>query len=328
MSAEIQVGKLEALLARIKTRAEAPRAEAPRLDAQAFVPAVAGPEPEPVLAQAPSVRPEPPPLVESAPPEAYIPPSRALSEPPISELPPPTQADLEPEMEVVDVEVSSEIVEVDIDEDDPLLADAGFPRESGALPIAESRAVEEAAQLEEISEDLVESLPPSDPAEPVEPPGNEVIEPAPSSSPRPIESTPPPARHTPPPESGKQVAAAASVKPPATLSSSPPPPSSEGHTLMGGWREPGVPAAPGRAGPAGVRVPPPPPPPPPPELTASAPPAPMTGSSTPSLAAPPLAAASVTPAFADFAEVGRFEGTTPTFAPATFGDLLDASLSL
>ena len=321
MSALEQVSKLETLLARIRSRAEAPR-EIAAVPTAEMAPAVA-PQLSPPPPRAASVAPEPPPRVASIPPEAILagqvqtspPPSMGSVPPPMSEAPP-TQAEMDA-MDVdaeMDVEVSSEIVEVDIDVDEPAMADAGFPRESGALLIAEQARAPIEEPVEESVEELSESIPPAEPA------ANEVVEPAPSSSPRAIESYETTPRHTPPPESGKQVAAA-SVKPDPRMSSAPPPPS-EGHTLMGGWREPGMPLRSGEARP-GVRVPPPPPPPPPADLASAPPPPPPA-----SIAAKALTADATVPMFPPFNEVGIIESPASSFAPATFGDLLDASLSL
>ena len=329
MSALEQVSKLETLLARINSRAAEPRTVA------APAPAIAAPTPEPFAARAPSITPsssprpprvasilpEPPPRVASIPPEAILAGQVQTTPPPsMGSEPPPTQAEMD-DMDVdgdMDVEVSSETVEIDID--DPMLTDEGFPRESGSLPIAAQARSPIEESIEEHVEDLVESIPPA------EPPANEVLEPAPSSSPRPIESYETAPRHTPPPESGKQVAIG-SVRPEPRMSSTPPP--SEGHTLMGGWREPGMPLPRGEARP-GVRFPPPPPPPPPAELIAAPPPPPAAtpGSATGSIAAKPLTSEPTFPTFAAFAEVGVIETPAASSAPITFGDLIDASLSL
>ena len=128
-----------------------------------------------------------------------------------------------------------------------------------------------------------------------------------------------------------------------------PPPSLEGHTLIGGWREPGLgPQGPGI--PLGVRVPAPvgfPSP------VSAAPQTIGTGPSQPSVGASPgasagevvgpkparSAAAAPPPVVATApavtraelpaaGQVARFEGAAPTFAPTTFGELLDATLGL
>lgn len=294
MSSKERIAKLEGLLARIKQRAEEPRARANGSAVQ-------------TTASEDVVRPgstTPPPTIASSPPQAMQ--QQAWSEPP------PTDADavMSVEGEVdMDVEVSAEVVEVDIDIDDPGMV--GMPAESGAQPVAEAGRMD----LEDAHD--VEQPPPA---------ANEVVEPAPSSSPRPIvaaaeeESAP---RHTPPPESGKQVAAP-SVKP-EPRKGSVPPPSLEGHTLIGGWREPGIAApheTPHAAPPPpppkpAVRVPPPPPPPPP---AATAP---------PTSGAPVSIRAEVTrvelPAGA---HVAALQGSVATFAPSSFGELLDATLSI
>jgi hypothetical protein len=205
-----------------------------------------------------------------------------------------------------DVEVSSEVVEVDIDVD----VDEMVGMESGAQ-LAADHASMPPDELEEVHS--------------VAPPANELEEPAPASSPRPIveaeayaeESAP---RHTPPPESGKQVAAP-SVQPAARKSSVPPDSLVEGHTLIGGWREPGLPGGPplpgGPGGPGvpAVRVPAPAAAPP-----AAAPPAQTSGTRlSPDVTRPSLPAES---------RVAAFEGGAPAFKPATFGELLDATLAL
>jgi hypothetical protein len=217
-----------------------------------------------------------------------------------------------------DVEVSSETVEVDIDIDEPM------PMESRAQPIAQLTTPPE--ELEEEVEEPPMALQPSGPPQRDDvitqmAPANEIEEPAPSSSRRPIaaetaetygeESAP---RHTPPPESGKQVAAP-SVHPVAARGAEPsaPPPSLEGHTLIGGWREPGLGNAPQIAqGSIGVRVPAP----------AEAPVAAAQPSGTrlsPDVTRPELAANP---------NVARIEGPAPVAKPATMGELLDMTLSL
>jgi hypothetical protein len=218
-----------------------------------------------------------------------------------------------------DVEVSSETVEVDIDIDEPM------PMESGAQPIVQSTTPPEelAEEVEEPPMALEPSRPPQrDDVITQMAPANEIEEPAPSSSRRPIageetaetygeESAP---RHTPPPESGKQVAAP-SVHPVAARGAEPsaPPPSLEGHMLVGGWREPGLGTAPQIAqGSNGVRVPAP--------------------AEAPVVAAQPsgtrLSPDVTRPALAASANVARIEGSAPVAKPATMGELLDMTLSL
>jgi hypothetical protein len=203
------------------------------------------------------------------------------------------------------------------------------------------------------------SLPPEElhPAQPSVPPGattdeplaaapaNEIDVPAPSSSPRPIAepvAEHPVPRHTPPPESGKQVAA--SSAPPDRRSvpptSVPGAASLEGHTLIGGWREPGLfdpnTGLPGEGLAAGVPVPAPaaptsdmPSPPssrPPPPVAAPAPEAPV---ATPAQASSVrLTPESTRPELPQGAAVATFDGAVPAFAPSTFGELLDATLGL
>lgn len=344
MSPTEKIAKLERLLARVKERAEAPRPAgsaafpAPLSADAAHAPAA--PEPPPnAAASALESQPASAPVSDSvhrsptAPPPTTQPPetSSGWSEPPPETAADPVvetgevDADLDAD---VDVEVSAEVVEVDIDIDEPGV----LPAESGSQPVAEQGAngvAAHEAELEEVTDLAAE--PSAPPPAPEPPAANELIEPAPSSSPRPIASEQPETyeeesapRHTPPPESGKQVAAP-SVKPEPVRRSSSPPPSLEGHTLIGGWREPGMalPREPG-ATPA-VRVPPPPPPPPPPPEAVA-----------PPVAAPPVAAPPPRPfgpevTKADLpasAQVATIEGALPQRSPPTFGELLDATLSI
>lgn len=343
MSPQEKIAKLEGLLARVTERTRGSRPVALRA-----APTVSA---APAVAKSPAVSVEPPPLV-STPPHADgptiidaaprapapivmsvppLPETSGWSEPPpveASEPPPATTIEQESVYDTqhptddsdVDVEVSAEVVEIDIDE--PAL-DVGrehafVPAESGAQPVAEQvgsyRDRDRDPLPEDLSEELVAtatSLPP-EPGEliseppPPPPPANEVIEPEPSSSPRPILTEVPDAyasadedrvpRHTPPPESGKQVAVP-SVKPEPSRKSSVPPPrvSAPPPPLSGGWREPGrVPPAPPPVVQSSVR------------LTAE----------TTHAATPPDG------------NVVAIEGTAAAFKPATFGDLLDATLSL
>jgi hypothetical protein len=234
-----------------------------------------------------------------------------------------------------DVEVSTEVVEVDIDIDEPTVM------ESGSQPVAAVSGLPEADEESEFDDAAPRPTEPSRPSMPEEiaqAAANEIEEPAPSSSPRPIEaqgyedeSAP---RHTPPPESGKQVSTAPATHPPSSRRSSMPPelvsdhPASlEGHTLIGGWREPGIPyvAPPGGGG---VRVPAPPP---------SAPqvpavPAAQAPQSSRSLETPRsqgrLAADVTRPNLPVGAKVATIEGSAPAAKPANFGELLDWTLEL
>jgi hypothetical protein len=271
-----------------------------------------------------------------------------------------------------EVEVSSDLVEVDIDVDEAALDDdelAAAEADEAARVALLSAAAAPADELEVVTdEDDEDELDTPRPR-----PANEVEEPAPSSSPRPIleaaESEPSP-RHTPPPESGKQVAASAPPRAPSAL-----PPASEpslipatysdapdslgGQTLIGGWREPGL--GPGGPPGMGVRVPAPvgnmpspvsvlPPPVTSPQGAAPAglPAQPVVGASPgaaaggfagpkparmPNIAPPPAAPAPLTaavtsPQLAGDARVAAFAGAPPAFAPASFGELLDATLDL
>ena len=344
MTPNEKIAKLEGLLARVKERAEGPRgAASPAKPAQiAGAPAGApAPAPRPAAAfQRPAAPPfaaAPPmaaPPAVAAPAPVAAPP--AIAAPPLVAAPPPVAPPVEPAVMThayppddseIDVEVSAEVVEVEIDDDEPALT----PAESGAQLVAEvateaadaalddAPAAEVSASEVTFSDDDAEDITLTSATAPItEPqtPANEVIEPSPSSSPRPItiaeshyeEDGAP--RHTPPPESGKQVATA-SVKPPdseriASLAPDSSIDSEEGNTLIGGWREPGVPFAQPRAVP-----------------TAPAP-APV----------PPPAGrqdrleATLTKAQLVDAPVAIVDGTVATFEPASFGDLLEATLRL
>ena len=212
--------------------------------------------------------------------------------------------------------------------------------ESGAQPVAHPTMPPD--ELEEVDEPPALTQPggPADlaaSAAPPAPPANEIEEPAPSSSRRPIaaeapevtygeESAP---RHTPPPESGKQVAAPSVIPAASARKSSipPPPPSLEGHTLIGGWREPGL-QVPNAGSTTGVRVPAPGVPPSametaPTEYHASppAPPAPQASGTrlSPDVTKPSLPAS---------ANVASFQGASQVAKPQTLGDLLDLTLGL
>lgn len=341
MNPQEKIAKLEGLLARVKERSEGQRpngaaavaakpAHSVRPSAAMAEPAMAEAEEELHLPTTPpgadTFAPEPEraakPLVVSMPP---LPETSGWSDPP----PPETTID-HPDTTIVsrasvddsdvDVEVSTEVVEIDIDEPALVHGERGFvPAESGAQPVAEH--VAEDPLPEELPEDLIETAT-SHPPEALDfappPPANEVVEPEPSSSPRPIaaevdayeaaesayeeESSP---RHTPPPESGKQVAAAPSVRPEPLRKPSLPPEFSG----QGAWREPGIsiPREPSRVPPAAM-VPP------------SVPPAAATVA--------PTGPEVTRPALSSDVHVVAIEATAPSFSPATFGELLDATLSL
>ncbi|MBS2014677.1 MAG: hypothetical protein JST00_17450 [Deltaproteobacteria bacterium] len=308
MSAKAKIAKLESLLTRVQTRAAEPRAVAHA------APAVAEPEIEQEertqldAVQTADVRTSPP--------------------------PPEPMVESYDEDQDADVEVSAEVVEVDIDVDEPIAA------ESGAQPVA--YATEPPAELEEvIDDDVPVNTRPSGASEELaaSPAANELEEPTPSSSRRPIadealpgaeayeaESSP---RHTPPPESGKQVAVSPSAHPPRK-STVPPPPSLEGHTLIGGWREPGLANPPPGATPGmGVRVPAPPPqaPPAPPAM------APPAVGSSPRVAEPQPSGTRLSPDITrpdlpPAAKVASIEGASPIAKPETMGDLLDLTLGI
>lgn len=374
MTPEEKIGRLEALLGRVQRRASEPRpmpmpmpvpvsqlspkattgamAAAPVMHATTPASAAAN---RPVPAEpAQSVQPPTPatPRVSEPPANAFptSPPEAPEAEPPAaagpSTIPPVTTLDAGSEGEV-DVEVSTEMVDIDVDVD---VDDMGMPLESGAQPVGDHAALADDNGESGIGDTTMADghlpvLGPENEVHSEEQPAvqalaNEVQEDAPSSSPRPIASEKPETfedesapRHTPPPESGKQVAAAPST-PPSRLTSAPPP-SLEGHTLIGGWREPGLggptvgaPGSPQHA----VRVPGPPPATPaaakqamPPEpVTGTRPSAPPRNSDRP--LSPEVTRADL--ASAGGANVASFEGAAPAFKPSTFGDLLDASLDL
>lgn len=362
MSAKEQVERLELLLARVKARAAEPRPAARVFTAPAA--AFAAPEPaasrytDDVAARAPLTAPPtaPPPDELQEVDELQqvdgdsIPPETVASSPPEevragwSSPPPTTNASTPPEMyDDVDVEVSAEVVEVDIDVDD-------VPRhaESGVEPVAEVARSVPPVELDAIGPSLGDELEevdggarltePHEPSVDSEPtfqaaageataieapvlPANEIEEPAPSSSRRPIapstapnyddvsayaeESSP---RHTPPPESGKQVAAP-SVAPPRRAPSTVPPPSVEGHTLIGGWREPGLPRG---APPASLGL----------EAPTSPPGFDVAEAAT---RVAPEVTRGVLPATM---KAHTIQGVAPMFVPKSFGELLDASLDL
>ena len=343
MSAKERIAKLEGLLSRIKQRAEAPRPVSRVLPAAnvaaagSFAPPDLASVPPPSLQVSTVTAPPgtfageppmtaPPPSMETAPPAV----SGWSEPPPVTELNALDQEDQDALDQMNDVEVSSEVVEVEIDIDEP-----GMPAESGAHAVSARGAPAEleepapAVELEELEEEHID-------ASSAPPPANEIEEPAPTSSPRVItsetyegDSAP---RHTPPPESGKQVTAPSGrPEPPARKPTAPPP--SEGHTLIGGWREAGMglPGSPGARArgeegalprPA-VRVPPPPPP------ESSSPVTPPPVQVQLASARPARLEASVTRAdLPGSADVAAFEGGAATFAVSSFGELLDASLAI
>jgi hypothetical protein len=312
VSAKERIGRLQDLLERVQTRAAAPRPNG----AHAF----AG------EAQREEAAPLTPPMHQMAAEQAR---TKAAYE---SEHPAADPYDME-----TDVEVSSEVVEVDIDIDEPTAM------ESGAQPIANPTMPPD--ELEEVIEEAPNTTSNGPNAHDEEPthakmasPANEIEEPTPSSSRRPIageevsgtyeeESAP---RHTPPPESGKQVAAP-SVHPPSRKPSAPPP-SLEGHTLIGGWREPGLGGTPQFSveprGGAPARVPgqggqgP-----------GTEPPATLVQpQAAPQASGPRLTADVTRPALGASlgasANVATFTGAAPVAKPATLGELLDLTLGL
>ncbi len=325
MSANENVSRLQGLLERVQMRGVLPR-EA-RLGAHAASPVYAAPAPAPVLLEAAQHAFEDP-AVELEVAEATPAPA------PVSSLPPATveyeaDGDMDSDMEV---EVSSEVVEVDIDIDEPMPMESGaqlvaqqtmppgeLEAEEELEPLVAQAAEEPAAELEEVVEEAA-------------PLANEVEEPSPSSSRRPIAGEEPLAeaygeesapRHTPPPESGKQVAVAPSAPPardPSVPPPSMPPPSLEGHTLVGGWREPGLGPQVGPALITGspVRVPAPGMPSPLGEPAAAA--------AQPSGAR--LSADVTRPNLPPRANVASFQGAVAVAKPKTLGELLDLTLGL
>jgi hypothetical protein len=299
VSTQENIAKLQDLLARVQMRATAPRTGA----GAAFVPAQAlAAPPEPVTFATPV--PEPITDLDSIPPVTRSDGGGGYGE----------EAELGMDAEV---EISTETVEVDIDIDEPGL-EAGA-QESGAQPVAHATMPPEDLEEEPDTMNVRVSAPAPQELEEVTQTvalANEIEEPAPSSSRRPIAGEEPVAeayeeesapRHTPPPESGKQVAAP-SVHPPSRKPSAPPP-SLEGHTLIGGWREPGLgaPKVPQGMGGSPVRVPGPPP-------------AQASGTRlSPDVTQPQLAGGE---------GVATFEGAAPVAKPATLGDLLDMTLGL
>ena len=318
MTAKEQIRRLEDLLSRVQTRAQEPRA-----GGVAYAAA------------------EPAPYVES--PIASVAVSVSFDEPEPDSLPPDTAHgdNTYAASDDAEVEVSSEVVEVDIDIDEPISHPV---MESGAQPVALPTMPPE--ELEDAEDELPLAtqpslLPPPEEHAPIAAaPANEIEEEAPSSSRRPIageepaesyseESAP---RHTPPPESGKQVTAP-SVHPAARgsepsfnreegasgLNPSAPPPSLEGHTLVGGWREPGLGPQVSPAATTGVRVPAPP------AATAASSTSPAIPAATSGTRLSPEVSRPDLPATAN---VARIEGSAPVARPTTMGELLDLTLSL
>ena len=335
-----KIGRLQELLERVQMRG-AVRAE-DRAHAAS---------PEPVEASASEEAHQPPGAQTSPPPATYHEMSEAPPTPAMASAPPMAEEDYDVDTDS-DVEVSSEVVEVDIDIDEPM------PLESGAQPVAQQTMPPDEL-LEEVDEQPMAAVSMGASARPpahesareeevahAAPPANEIEEPTPSSSRRPIageeasveeayeaESSP---RHTPPPESGKQVAAAPSAHPPSWKPGAPPP-SLEGHTLIGGWREPGLgtpqisPTAAGMS--TGVRVPAPPP-------AAGMPAARPSGTEPPAtvvqgagavaaqVSGTRLTADVTRPELAASGEVASFTGAPAVAKPKTLGELLDLTLGL
>ncbi len=300
MNAKQRIGRLEELLNRVKTRAAAPR------------PGSAMEVPSAMAAAAPAYA--PPPFAQ--PPPAPVVLERHAHATSFAEEEPRT-TDYE-----MEVEVSTETVDIDIDVEEAIAGEEVMAMESGAQLVAAGgyRGDEGDALATEPPEAAADMEDRTLAGANVLGAANELEEPAPSSSPRPIEaeaalaaeeeSAP---RHTPPPESGKQVAAPSASPPRA--SSAPPGPLSEppssigGHTIIGvapgAYRAPAVPSAEPR------------------------PPAAPPAKAAPPQAPPARVVAEVTrPNLPAVAKVAAFEGAAPVFKPASFGDLLDATLGL
>lgn len=300
MTPQEQISKLNTLLARVQLRAAAPRAAAPpsAIAAPVAPPAPVAAAPKPAPAPAPVAAP-PKPAPVQAPPAAVAAPDFDMPE---------AEASVEAGEEMdYEVEVSAEVVEVDIDVED----DRGSHTQMVAS--AEHDDDDDGGTLIQTSTEVYTAPH----AEPVAPP--------PSSQPRPVhaerdpfaaEAAAEPERHTPPPESGRQVATA-SAPPPARDSRRPTPlPPSEHGTLIGGWREPGRPPSPmpPRVA-APIPAPAPAPAPPPPVAAAPAAPAPITPEA-------------IVPKIAKSGDVAEVQGTRGPISPQTFGDLLDQALDL
>ena len=321
MSANEKLSRLQELLERVQMRGVQTREArmnggTPAQGVAAVSAASYAPPAEEDLVAAPSF--EPPAHAE---PEADLDRVPAVAARPVSSLPPSTvDYDVETDGEM-EVEVSSEIVEVDIDIDEPMALESGqqlvasptMPPgelEEELEPMAAPPMEEPAAELEEVVDEA--------------PAANEIEEPSPSSSRRPIAGEEPAAeaygaesapRHTPPPESGKQVAAAPSNAPGRVPSVPPPsmaPPSLEGHTLVGGWNEPGLGPRIGPSAGSPVRV------------------------SGPGTQPPVAAQASGTrlspdvtrPNLPSHANVASFSGAQAVAKPKTLGELLELTLGL
>jgi hypothetical protein len=343
-----KLSRLQELLERVQMRAAAARAHGAAEESHAAAsPAASASASAPPAYEAPAAQTSPPPAAYNERDEEM---SAAPATPAQASVHPAVEPSVYPEAEVdydvntdSDVEVSSEVVEVDIDIDEPM------PLESGAQPVAQQTMPPEDLE-EEVDEQPMATQPSVRPSadEPREeevahaaPPANEIEEPTPSSSRRPIaaeevagaeayepESAP---RHTPPPESGKQVAAAPSNHPPSRKPSAPPP-SLEGHTLIGGWREPGLGTpqiSPSAMGSTGVRVPGPGPaagrgP------SGTEPPATVVqGAGAIAQASGTRLTADVTrPELASGVQIASFTGAPAIEKPKTLGELLDLTLGL
>ncbi len=328
MSANEKISRLQELLERVQTRGVQPREARSNDTSRGNGVHVATPVAAVAVAAAYAAPPAPEVAEVAEPsfaPPAYAEPDLdmpAVNAGPVSSLPPATvDYDVEGDM---DVEVSSEVVEVDIDVDEPMALESGSQLvaspttppgelEEDLEPMVAQAMEEPVAELEEVVEEA--------------PLANEIEEPTPSSSRRPIAGEEPVAeayseesapRHTPPPESGKQVAAAPS-NPPVRIDSVPPsapPPSLEGHTLVGGWNEPGLgprigPGGPGMGSP--VRVPGP----------GTQPPAAVAAQPSGTRLSPDVTRANLPPR----ANVASFSGAVAVAKPKTLGELLDLTLS-
>ena len=292
MSANPRIQKLEALLSRITTRAAEPRHQNVAASSAVAVQTAADPShlpnftPGPVPSQAANV---PPGRIS----EARVAPEpmrrAAMSSPEL------TVESTEEYIDAPEVEVSTEVVEVDVDEaGNYVAAGAHAPHaEEEEAPASSKRPITE-PQEEESAADAYADAP----------------------------------RHTPPPESGPQVSPGPAIPPESTRRASVPPSAD-----VGGWREPGltdarrqpsIPPAP-PVQPAASRVAPAPP-------AMQRPQSPAQPSSTGPTAAGVgqvgQPAQIMRPQIAHSTEVAKIEGSVQATEASTFGDLLDTTLSI
>ena len=277
MSAQERIQKLEALLARINAHAAEPRVMHGNAAVAHAAPAHAA------VAHAPAPSPIAPQAIGSAPKIMEPPPmrARAVSAPEIETS--------EEYIDTTEIEVSTEVVEVDIDEEEmgtaympePAMPDiTDIPAPGDEAPASSKRpiALQEEQAEEQAAADAYAENPP---------------------------------RHTPPPESGPQVAASP-PPPPASVRRPSAPPARE-EDVVSGWREPGL------AEPKKATVPPLAPPP-----QASAVPRPPAGASAVPTPGPQV----MRPQIAATGDVAKIEGEVAPTEASSFGDLLDTTLSI